>query len=284
MKTYIDCIPCFLRQTLEILRSAVDDEEARWEIMQRVLTEVSQYDLRRTPPEIGAFIHALVREKTGVADPYRQAKDHSNRLALELYPSLRQRVTSSADPWETSLRLAIAGNIIDLGFKKDVNLADIQRSIDESLVQSLPDGASQRLKEAVTQAKSILYLGDNAGEIVFDRVFIEGMPKEKITFVVRGHPIINDATMEDAQAVGMTDLVHVIDNGSDIPGTLLSGCSQEFIEHYNRADLIIAKGQGNYETLDDPGKSICFLFRVKCPVVARDAGLEMGRIAVSWKG
>ncbi len=283
MKTYLDCVPCFLRQTLEVLRSTVDDEQIRWEVMYKVLTALTDFDFKRSPPEIGTFIHRLIREKTGIVDPYKEAKVRSNRLALELYPELKSRIESSPDLWETSLRLAIAGNIIDLGFKKEILLEDVQLSIDEALQQQLPDGAAERLKEDVANAESILYLGDNAGEIVFDRLFIEQMPTGKITFVVRGFPIINDATMEDAVDVGMTSLINVIDNGSDLPGTLLEDCSPQFMEKYNSSGLIIAKGQGNYETLTDPAKNICYLFKVKCPVIARDSGVKMGQIAVLWK-
>ena len=136
------------------------------------------------------------------------------------------------------------------------------------------------LHKQIREAKDILYLGDNAGEIVFDRLFIEQLPYQKLTYVVRGEPIINDVTIEDAREVDMCDLVEVIDNGSDAPGTILDNCSHEFQKRFAYSDLIIAKGQGNYETLSDVDQRIFFLLQVKCPVIARDIGCEVGSFVV----
>ncbi|MCK5255186.1 MAG: DUF89 family protein, partial [Deltaproteobacteria bacterium] len=124
---------------------------------------------------------------------------------------------------------------------------------------------------------------DNAGEIVFDRLFIEQLPREKVTYVVRGEPIINDVTIEDAREVDMFELVDVIDNGSDAPGTILETCSHEFQKRFASSDLVIAKGQGNYETLSDINKRIFFLLQVKCPVIAKDIGFEVGSFVVKAK-
>ena len=283
MKTYLDCVPCFLRQTLEVLRATVEDDSVRQEVMSQVLSALADFDLRRSPPVMSCHIHRLIRRITGCDDPYLEAKRRSNRLALDLYPQLKRQIESSPDPWETGLRLAIAGNIIDLGFKSEVKRSDVARSIEQSLAQPLPGEAVAGLRRAVAGAGSILYIGDNAGEVVFDRLFIEQMPLDRITFAVRGRPIINDATLEDARAAGLTELVEVIDDGSDAPGTLLEECSPAFAQQYKQADLIIAKGQGNYETLSDANKHICYLFKVKCPVVARDAGVGLDQIAVVWK-
>ncbi len=141
--------------------------------------------------------------------------------------------------------------------------------------QPLICGAST-LRKRVDEAEKILYLADNAGEIAFDRLLIELMPTDKVILVVKGSPVINDATREDAEMVGLTELVNIIDNGSDAPGTILSDCSKEFIEYYNDADLIIAKGQGNYESLNDRTENIFFLLKAKCPVIARDIGCYIG--------
>jgi uncharacterized protein with ATP-grasp and redox domains len=143
-----------------------------------------------------------------------------------------------------------------------------------------PDAAAA-LRRAVAGADRILYLCDNAGEIVFDRLLIEVLPSEKITAVVRGTPVINDATLEDARATGLTEVVRVMDNGSDAPGTLLETCSPAFRDCFAAADLIIAKGQGNFETLSETrGKRIFFLLKVKCPLIARDIGEPTGRLVV----
>jgi uncharacterized protein with ATP-grasp and redox domains len=131
-------------------------------------------------------------------------------------------------------------------------------------------------RNAAAAAKDILYIADNAGEIVFDRLLIKQIGPEKITFVVKGGPIINDATIEDAQAAGLTDLMKVIDTGDDAPGTILEFCSEDFQHCFEAADLVIAKGQGNYETLSNIDKNIFFLVKAKCPVIARDLGCEVG--------
>jgi hypothetical protein len=141
-------------------------------------------------------------------------------------------------------------------------------------------GDIDMLRESIDSAKNILYLGDNCGEIVFDRLLIEQLPLDKVTFVVRGGPIINDATMGDARETGMTELVNVIDNGSNIPGTVLEKCSKEFRECFVDADLIIAKGQGNYETLSSCEKNIFFLLQAKCPVISGHIGCEQGSFIV----
>ena len=138
----------------------------------------------------------------------------------------------------------------------------------------------ERLRRRVQETKSILYLADNAGEIVFDRLLIEQLPRDRVTVAVKGGPVINDATREDAEAAGLIDLVEVIDNGSDAPGTILEQCSPSFQRRFAEADLVIAKGQGNYETLNDVPREVFFLLKVKCPVIARDIACDLGHIAV----
>jgi uncharacterized protein with ATP-grasp and redox domains len=197
-----------------------------------------------------------------------------------MYPELKRRITSSADWFETAVRLAIAGNVIDFGTSSQVDNDIICQSIEDALVQPLEKYIFEKLKNAINRAENILYIGDNAGEIVFDRMLIEQLPNRKITYAVRGAPTINDATLEDAEMVGLTDLVPVIGNGTDIPGTVIENCSEDFRMVFDTADLIIAKGQGNYETLNDSDKKIFFLFKVKCSVVARKTGCALGNIAI----
>jgi uncharacterized protein with ATP-grasp and redox domains len=211
-------------------------------------------------------------------------KDQYNQFALQLYPELRERVGVSSDPFEAAVRLAIAGNIIDFGVNSTVEQDTVHEAILRSLTEPLDTAAVQRLRRAVEQAREILYLGDNTGEIVLDRLLIEQMPREKVTYAVRGGPILNDALMEDAQFAGLTDLVEVIDNGADAPGTILEACSETFRRRFAQADLIIAKGQGNFESLSDTDPRIFFLLRPKCVVLARHVGCELGRLLVLESG
>ncbi len=280
MKTYFDCIPCLVRQALDSVRLTTDDEDIIEQVMRRALSLACRMDLRQSPPAMAQKIHRLIRKLTGVHDPYLQMKNRFNKLALKMYPELKERIEASADPLETAVRLAIAGNIIDLGVDAVLEESDVEKAITESLTEPLDMKALEEFSSATARANDILYLGDNAGEIVFDRLLIEQLPCENITFVVKAGPIINDATMEDAQIVGLTDIVKVIDNGSDAPGTILESCSRTFRRRFDEADLVIAKGQGNYETLSDVNKDIFFILRAKCPVIARHLGCKVGSLVL----
>lgn len=280
MKTYFDCIPCFCRQTLDALRMVTDDSAIQERVLREVLRLASTMDLAQSPPEMGWKIHRLIREATGNPDPYAAVKRRFNQLALEFYPKLLEQVQQSENSFETAVRLAIAGNVIDFGVNPGLEEGEMQQSVLDALKAPLDERALYDLQSSIENAMDILYLGDNTGEIVFDRLLIEQMPEEKVTFVVRGSPVINDATMEDAEMTGITKLVSVIDNGSDAPATILESCSSEFRRRFEQADLIIAKGQGNYETLSDVKKNIFFLLKIKCPVIAEEIGSEVGSFVV----
>ena len=278
MRIFLDCIPCFVRQALDSARLATDDERIHEQVVREVLRLAADLDMSQSPPAIGQQIHRLIRKLIDNNDPYRELKQRFNRLALRLCAELEERVRTSEDPLETAVRLAIAGNIIDLGVKTSIEESDVARTIRDCLTADFDNQQIEEFRNAVSQAGKILYLADNAGEIVFDRLLIEQMPTERITLAVKGGPVINDATIEDAEFAGLTEMVEVIDNGSDVPGTILETCSQAFRERFEDADLIIAKGQGNYETLSDADKDIFFILKAKCPVIAGDLGCEVGEM------
>lgn len=279
MKTSYDCIPCFIRQALDAARLATSDEKIHEQVLRGVLAAASKMNLDQSPPVMGQYIHKLIRELSRHDDPYKTIKDRFNNFALKLYPELKQRIQSSSNPMDTAVRMAIAGNIIDFGVNSQLDRSVISDTIEQSLSARV-FGNIEVLCDSIDSAENILYLGDNCGEIVFDRLLIEQMPVDKVTFVVRGDPIINDATMTDALETGMTELVNVIDNGSNVPGTVLEKCSKEFRECFAHADLIIAKGQGNYETLSSCEKNIFFLLKAKCPVISGHMGCEPGSFIV----
>jgi len=279
MKTFFDCIPCLIRQALASVRLVTPDERVHEQVLREVLQAASRMDLNQPPAAMSQAVHRRIRELCRNGDPYRLSKVRFNRLALDLLPAFRHRLEEAPDPWDAAVRLAIAGNVMDLAVKGGLSESQIQDSIDQSLNESL-EGNTAEFAASVREARRILYLTDNAGEIVFDRLLIEQMPREKVTVAVRGSPVINDATLEDAEQAGLTRLVQVIDNGSDAPGTLVRDCSEAFQRHFADADLIIAKGQGNYETLRESCKPIYFLLRVKCPVIARDTGCPLGRMVL----
>ncbi len=278
MRIFLDCIPCFVRQALDSARLATDDEQIHEQVVREVLRLTADLDMSQSPPAIGQQIHRLIRKLIGNNDPYHELKQRFDRLALRMCAELEGCIKTSEDPLETAVRLAIAGNIIDLGVKTSITESEIEKVIRGCLAADFDSRQIENFRNTVNQAERILYLADNAGEIVFDRLLIEQLPYEKVTVVVKGSPVINDATMEDAETAGLTELVEVIDNGSDAPGTILETCSQTFRERFEDADLIIAKGQGNYETLSDADKNIFFILKAKCPVIAGNLGCEVGEM------
>ena len=283
MKTFLDCIPCFFRQALDTARLVTEDESIHEQIVRDTLDLTKGMNLHQSPPAMSRHIHRRIRELVENSDPYRHLKQRHNQLALELYDLLEPMVRNSGNPLEMAVRLAIAGNIIDLGVKTSLTENDIKGTIEQALHDPFNYSAVEQLRVDADKAGNILYLLDNAGEIVFDRLLIEQLPTEKITAVVKGSPIINDALMEDADAVGLTKIVNVIDNGSDAPGTILDICSDTFRSCFKQVDLIIAKGQGNYETLSHIDKEIYFILKAKCPVVASDLNCPVGQMILIKK-
>lgn len=229
-------------------------------------------------PEIHRELNQAFCRIINVSNPFSEEKSHSNTLALGLYKEWKPKVMASADAFNLALRLSIAGNIMDYGAGNDF---DIHQTIQSVMKASFAIDHSPMLKERIKKARHILFLGDNAGEIVFDKLFIETLARNEITYVVKGAPVLNDVTMEDAAAVKMSAVAEVISNGYDAPSTILHKGSSEFLERYHSADLIISKGQGNLEGLLDAGDDrIFFLLMVKCNLMAGVLGVKKGSIVV----
>jgi len=277
MKTYLDCLPCFLNQALKTSRVATTDEKIQREVLDQVMENLIRLPLDASPPRIAQIVYATIKKITGTGDPYSAIKKKQNELALNFYPEFKAMVRNAEDPLLLALKLAIAGNIIDFGVPKEIK--DIREEI--LLIISSPLAVNDYLafKKNLHNAKLLLYLGDNAGEIVFDRILIEELSNLgtlKIVFAVREKPIINDAVLDDAKFVGLDKQVKLISNGSDAPATVLAECSSEFIDLFQKADMIIAKGQGNYESLSDESGNIFFLLMVKCAIVGRHLHVKVG--------
>lgn len=279
MHTYLDCIPCLMRQSLEAARRVTDDESIHEQILHYALRTTAALDLNQPPPVIGQVIHRKLREIIGVDDPYRAAKDGFNRVALALLPELAALVEQHPDPLLAAARLAIAANVIDLGVNGTLTQDEARASLLDAFETPFR-GDTEGFREAVAGAADILYLADNAGEIAVDRLLLEQLGPQRVTVVVRGGPVINDATWQDARDVGLTELVEVIDNGSDAPGTVLDDCSPAFRKRFEEADVVLAKGQGNFETLSHVERPVIFGFKVKCPLVAGHVGMENGTLAL----
>lgn len=279
MLLFHDCIPCFIRQSLDSVRLVTSDERLHEQVLRTALQTAAEMDLQQTPPEMAQRIHRAIRTITNRDDPYREIKDRFNAMALKLYPTLQEWIDASDRPMDTTVRLAIAGNVIDFGVKSQLTVAEVRQAIMHSLSVRL-EGDLSTFLSAVKRSRRILYLADNAGEIVFDRLLIERLPRGKVTVAVRGRPVINDATRADAETAGIPAVAEVIDNGSDAPGTLLNDCSTAFRERFDQADLVIAKGQGNFETLSDVTKDVFFLLKAKCSVIARHLDCSVGSLVL----
>ncbi len=272
MKTYLDCIPCFFEQALRAGRIATRDEQLIKRLLDELGAMLESISLESTPPETGRMIYRAVTRITGNHDPYKELKRESTRQALELYPSLKKTIDESPDGLLTAIRLAIAGNVIDYGVSATF---DMHTTVDEALTRSFAICDYAAFKEYLAGAKQILYIGDNAGETVFDRLLIEQMNKP-VTYVVREKPVINDATFDDAVGAGLDRVATIVSSGTDAPGTILSTCSPAFKQMLDRAEFVIAKGQGNYEGLSNESRSIFFLLKVKCKIIASDIGVAKG--------
>jgi uncharacterized protein with ATP-grasp and redox domains len=293
MRTYLDCIPCFFRQALDAARISGAGTIIQRTVLHEVAKTLPEFSLRAAPPEIARIIYGIVRRATHHNDPYQKIKKQSNTLALMMYPELRSRVSASDDRLIKAVEMAIAGNIIDYGVKNSLNIKEELKKI--LLTEKHVFGKGNNIfihyhdfKRMVRNAKNILYLADNAGETVFDRILIEEIKKrdayKKIIYAVKESPIINDALIGDAYQCGIDKIATIVSSGSNAPGTILSLCSREFLKMYKAADMIISKGQGNFEALSEEKKPIFFMLRAKCSVVAKDIGCSLGDIILLFNG
>jgi damage-control phosphatase, subfamily I len=286
MKTYLDCIPCFFSQALDTARIAGVDEKNQKKILDEIAGKLPDISFDFSPPRMGKNIYNIVRKYSGKDDPLEKIKEKSNNLALSIYSQLESKVFASNNPVLTAVELSIAGNIIDYGVSRQVDVKKEVENILNREVNSMNKGMFhyEEFERKLASSKNILILGDNTGEIVFDKLFIETVKAEykekKIIYAVREKPVINDATMKDAEACGLDKVCEVISSGSDAPGTVMSLCSEKFLEVYNNADMVISKGQGNLESLSQEKREIFFLLMAKCKVVASGIGCNVGDIVL----
>jgi len=279
MKTYLDCLPCFLRQPLEASRLATVDEAVHAKVLSEVLAYLQNMPYHRPPPAIARDVQSLVKTITGCKDPYKEIKLKSNRMVEDLLPQLEKTIKKSKDPLRETIKYAIIGNVIDYGSAHRFKLEDM---IDASCEFDIDSEVYNYFKEQLKSANTVLYLVDNAGEIFFDKLLIKHLKElgKKVIVAVKSQPILNDATEEDAQLANLKDYAYVIcaDNGKQpsAPGVLLSDASQEFLDFFDSADLVISKGQGNYESLDLSEREIFFMLVVKCPLVSSHLKSSVG--------
>ena len=275
MKAQNECLPCIYNQVLRVSKVATENNSKVEKILKLAAKQLSLADLNITPPELAQPLYELVSEITATEDPYRSIKkDHINK-ALELYPMLKKLIISSNDPLLKSIELSIVGNAIDLGSTFDKVDIDFDKLAEGNFIPK----DYEELKNKIKEVKEIILIGDNAGESVFDRCLIETLEeKDKIVkYVVKSKPIINDVTREDAEA---SQIKNIIESGSKFSGTVVYSLSNEFRKILKKAELIIAKGQANYETLSNENLPIFFLLKVKCEPISRATGYPTGSFLV----
>ncbi len=273
----LDCIPCTVNSFLRLIKTGMLPEESKEAAMRRLLAFLSRADFRQSPPALGREMHRMIREELNNSDPYREIKEKYNRMMLDLQPQFENQIETSTDSFDTAMRLAVAGNVIDFGPQAQM---DIMETINRVTRAQFAIDDSQQLRDDLKSARTLLYLGDNCGEIVMDKLFLQTLGLPEMYFAVRGGPIINDVTIEDAKLVGMEDVATVITTGDDSPGVVWQTASDEFKAIFNEADVIISKGQGNLEGLIDVPQNIYFLLVIKCDLVGELVETGVGEFVI----
>ncbi len=281
MKLYADCIVCNQRQALQALALIGADEDLSLAVVQAVAQAMAGLPRATTPARSTSIAHRLVRQMTGEPDPYRQVKARHNAAAADLYPQLKALVEEANDRLLMALYVAIAGNIIDLATSGEL---DVGAEVERILSKRLAVDHYAFFRRDVERARAVLYLGDNAGEVVFDRVLVEEIGPGRVTYAVKGGPVLNDATLDDARAVGMDRVCRVITTGDDSVGIEFDRASAEFLRAYEEADLILAKGQANFESLSEVDKEVYFLLQAKCTAVPRELGVPRWSLVLKKRG
>jgi uncharacterized protein with ATP-grasp and redox domains len=265
MKTYPECYACLFRQAVTVVNETELSREIQIQSLKNVLQTLKEADPSHSPSAIAGDTNRVLRETLGIEDFYKEEKAANHKLALSFIDQLRRLLSEGPDALEQGLKISASGNVIDIIHSNEY---DLWQEVKDTVGQKLMGGGLKAFKQRIDEVPHILYLADNVGETIFDRVFIETLDIPVI-YAVKSGPILNDAALEDALAAGIDEIAEVIETGSQSPGTILSQCSPEFQDIFERSDLVISKGQANYETLDENGDKVFFLLRVKCPVLGR---------------
>jgi len=274
-----ECLICQVKALSKRMDKYEIADEKRNALVSRMIKEIADIDLDNSySPEITRNILAKLEMESIISDPYTKEKQESNTEILKRYSEFKTLAEESDDKFDTALRLAIAGNIIDFG---PTHKFDVNGTFKKVLTTEFAIDHSKQLKQEIEKAETILYLGDNCGEIVLDKLFLETINHPNVWFAVREKPVLNDATKKEAIEVGIPEVAKLISNGDDTPSTLLNRVSPEFLEIYKNADLIISKGMGNYEGLmDETDSRLFYLLMIKCPVIGEKIGAQKGDFVI----
>lgn len=279
-----DCIPCILAMSITAVRKLGLDDGGVKELYCKILEIPSLrgqlWDI--TSAEIIELVWGKIADTTKNADPFYSLKSEQNKRIMEVYPFMEELVDEASEPLYTAVKLAILGNAIDVMISD--SRQDIENSITEKLEAPLSKEIYGEFKKRLKQSRLLLFFGDNAGEIVFDRLLIKTIRKmydPEIAFVVRSVPTLNDATLDEARAVGIDKIATLVENGIDgpLPGTILKRCSNKVNDLVSRADLIISKGGGNFDTLEEEKgylkDKITFMLLSKCDPYYKYFGVKI---------
>ena len=279
MNVCLECLPCLGKNAVDAALRSTSEPELQKKILADSFRLLAENDYQMPPSCTARKILDIAFSYTGIEDLYAQDKRRSNDFAKQLLAGLSEIKAYHENEFESRLRLAVAGNILDFGIYSNLDIRQAMEALKSVFIAPLPEERIKLLQQKMDSAKRIFYILDNCGEAVFDRIFMTPY-KDKITLGVRGRAVFNDVTGTDLADCGLNGWRFVENGPAGIPGTVLSECSKEFKNEFEKADLIIAKGQGNFETMDSYDRPIVHLLRVKCPVVARTLNQQRGELAL----
>ena len=274
MEIILDCLPCMLKQVLEASRMATEDTALQEKILIEATGIISNYKRYCCSPELALAMHQTVKKHSKKPDPYDIIKSRDIKAAKEVYPFLKSFLQEKSDSLYWALKISATGNIIDSAI---YNTIDVKGCVKNEIEKNFSICDISSLENKLKKAGTVLIIGDNAGETVFDKVLAEYLLRfgVKVIYAVRNNPIINDTTFKEAYESGLDSCTTIISTGCDAPGAILDKCSNEFINLFNISDLVISKGQGNYEALSDCGRNMFFLLKAKCPVISKKLGVNI---------
>ena len=276
MRTFPGCYICLLKQATSAVKTSGVKAEKQIQTLREVLIALGQADDRLGPSAIASITNCVIRESLGIEDIYQQEKEANHKLAYSYLEDLRELSRKGPDSLEQALKVSAAGNIIDIVHVSDYELWD---EVINSVDQDIRGGGISAFRDKLKEASHLLYLADNVGETVFDRVLIENLDIP-VKYAVKGGPILNDATMDDALAAGIDQVAEIVVTGAQSPGTILDQCTEEFRNIFDQSPLVLSKGQANYETMDEKGDKVFFLLRVKCPILAEQINAPVGSLVM----
>lgn len=272
-----DCINCMLKRYLTRIPDNLTETE-RLEYMQMICERVAFASKEEGAPVLVQSIKNELKLRYDIQEDYTEEKHYFNGMMLQKEEDIENVIAKSKDPILLALQYSMTGNYIDFGSMNVVDEEYLASLLDTVVERPVSVKTYEDMCKDLSKAKKLVFITDNCGEIVLDKVLVKSIknkyPQVEITVMVRGGETLNDATMKDAQEVGMTELVKVIHNGNDIAGTCINKLSEEAVNCMNDADLILSKGQANFETLRGCGKNIYYIFLCKCDMFANRFGVE----------